>query len=170
MPCHYTPHICRLCGETDKTKFYKTYLTRCKKCQAKEQKVSNDKKKAANPKVKKIKVKTFDQKAYYLANILKVRIFQARKRAAFRNMEFDLTLDKVEQLLIDQKGRCFYSNRVFDNSSPVNSVSIDRRDSDKGYVMSNINLVCSSVNYMKSDLSECEFLNLIAEITRHSGY
>lgn len=46
----------------------------------------------------------------------------------------------------------------------LNSLSIDRIDTEKGYTRDNIVLVSSIVNSMKNDLSEIEFFKVVDKI------
>lgn len=45
-----------------------------------------------------------------------------------------------------------------DNGRSHTNVSIDRIDSDKGYTIDNVQLVCMAVNQMKSDLTNEELM------------
>jgi len=45
--------------------------------------------------------------------------------------------------------------------------SIDRKDSDKGYVVGNIQLVCRTVNFMKSTLNDAQLYWWCKNIVEH---
>ena len=51
-----------------------------------------------------------------------------------------------------------------DNRININTLSIDRLDSSKGYTKDNVVLVTAIVNSMKNDLSENEFIKIIKKI------
>lgn len=56
------------------------------------------------------------------------------------------------------------------NNGRVNTnVSIDRIDSTKGYLKTNVQLVCMVVNQMKSDLSLNELISICKQIIEHNG-
>ena len=62
----------------------------------------------------------------------------AKSRSKIKNREFDLTLSFLKDLWEDQKGLCFYTGE------PINftlgfkdSISLDRKDSLRGYTMDN---------------------------------
>ena len=129
------------CGETDPKNFYGgSNKGMCKKCAIEY------------------------GKKYYKENLIRAKINGAKSRAKYKNLEFDIDVEYIEKLLIDQNNRCFYSNIEFNNEIENISVSIDRIDSKKGYTKDNTRLVCSGVNLMKSDFVEEEFLGYIKSI------
>lgn len=78
------------------------------------------------------------------------------------NMGFSLSICDIENLIVSQKNKCVYSGKELAwKSNHLNTVSIDRIDSNQGYIPSNIQLVTKTVNAMKSNLTEAEFLDLI---------
>lgn len=79
--------------------------------------------------------------------------------------EFNLTQDDILKLKDKQNNRCAYSGRflTWTPHSP-NKASIDRIDSDKGYIPDNIQLTCFLVNQAKSNLTEEQFLEMIDNI------
>lgn len=146
---------CKICEDNDENNFYTTTKNVCKSC---------------------LKLK---QKQYYQDNkcqspediendfILKQRITQAKVRAAKKNIEFNIDIDDLKYLLHKQNFKCYYSNIIFDNTNKYYSLSLDRTNSEIGYVIGNIKLVCSIVNRMKLDLPEMEFLNIIKKIEKN---
>ncbi len=150
-------HHCKVCSEKDPTKFYlkrKNICIICLRKQEKERVSSKYNKESA--------------KLYRYANTLGIRLKSARRRAEKLGLEFDLDLVFLEEIFKKQEYKCVYSGIKFQNSSPIFSVSIDRKDPKKGYTKNNIQLVCSIVNTMKLDLTENEFLDLIKEIYKNS--
>lgn len=148
-------HSCKFCEESNPIKFYKGRKNICKSCLIDQESLRWKN----NFLFVKDKVKN-----RYIKNILKYRLTSAKARAIRNNLLFDLTSEQVDALLKKQENKCVYTGEVFDNTSPVYSVSIDRIDNSKGYTINNIQLVCSSVNYMKNDLQEKEFLSLVKKI------
>ncbi|QKF94337.1 hypothetical protein QKU48_gp0879 [Fadolivirus algeromassiliense] len=92
-----------------------------------------------------------------------------------KKLKFDITEDDIKQLYIKQEGRCLlsgikmtYIGYQSNSSNKINpfNISIDRIDSSKGYTKDNIQLICSAVNRMKSDLTDDELLLLSNDIYR----
>lgn len=81
-----------------------------------------------------------------------------------------LKLEDMLALLEEQKGLCALSGvpltfiKIVGEEPTITNLSIDRRDSTKGYEMENIQLVCTIANKMKSNLSEEDFYWWCAKI------
>lgn len=71
------------------------------------------------------------------------------KSALQREIEFDLTIDDVDQLLHTK--RCFYTGVLFDETY---SLTFDRMDSTKGYVPGNVVACTTQANSLKNELFE----------------
>ena len=84
------------------------------------------------------------------------------KSAKYRN-KFALFIDVefLKTLWVKQNGLCAYTKLpLVTKAHQLNTVSIDRIDSDVDYVESNVQLVCKAVNKMKQEYSEFHFLHL----------
>jgi len=98
---------------------------------------------------------------YHYRNILK------------RNREVDVTLEDLKIQWELQRGICFFSGINLKLSShskikknPIYSASLDRIDTNKGYVKGNIRWVSRAINWMKNEMSDDmvnELINLIIE-------
>lgn len=139
---------CRICKQTKELNVFKTDKTAkygkqsiCKECHNKE-----NSKRVANH--------TKDQIIDTILN-----------RAKRRHFEFNITKKDVYDLLDKQKYKCAYSGRelIFKYNNK-NKISIDRIDSNVGYIKSNCQLVCWCVNQAKNDLPDDDFLSLIKDI------
>lgn len=85
--------------------------------------------------------------------------------AARRGIPFDLSRDYLDMLWVIQQGRCYYTGEVLDISSRSGSTaSLDRIDSNVGYVRNNVRWVHNDLNFMKHTLSESRFLEIIEKI------
>jgi hypothetical protein len=88
----------------------------------------------------------------------------SRQRAARRGIEHSVTRDDLLLLFERQEGLCALSGlemtTVIGQGRVRTNISLDRIDPDKGYVLSNVQLVCDFVNTMKSDLSTDEFVDV----------
>lgn len=79
-----------------------------------------------------------------------------------RGKEVDVTLKDLYDKWTEQKGKCVYSgvklSLVAKDTGWVSSTaSIDRVDSSKGYITSNIQWVHKRINSMKGEMTEEEF-------------
>ena len=90
-------------------------------------------------------------------------VSNAKSRAKRKGFDFGLTAGDVKALLDSQDMKCAVTglDMVFDSSTRKKAnpfrASIDRIDSNMGYTLDNIRLVCWAVNQMKADRTEEEF-------------
>lgn len=103
-----------------------------------------------------------------------------RKNAELRKLDFDLTIEYLYELFVSQDKKCalsgvsIYLNRSLgsakiDEFGVRQSASVDRIDPSIGYVMGNVQWVHSTVNYMKTDLIEEEFIEWCRKIVTKWG-
>lgn len=128
--------------------------TRCKQCKAK---------------LGKLRISNYsDEKK--LHHILLSRLLSAKKRAAKKNIEFDITLEDLVNMYNKQKGLCVITGlkMTYDvlNGRTYTNISLDRIDSQKGYTKDNTQLVCMIVNQIKSDLTYEELYYYCDKIVR----
>ena len=100
-----------------------------------------------------------------------------KDRAHKANIDVSIDISDLENLFHQQKGRCAYTDlelKFSDVQSGINhkrvidqTASVDRIDSTKGYHKNNIQFVHKTVNTMKWDLDENEFLDLVHKIYRY---
>jgi hypothetical protein len=97
---------------------------------------------------------------------------KALQRKAYGRDEcglFEIDLEYILIILKKQQNRCVYSNKELSFSyNDRDVISIDRIDSNQGYVQGNIQLLSSYVNWMKLDHDEDVFFELISKIFSHS--
>jgi len=101
---------------------------------------------------------------------------QCKKRAKRQNFKFDLKKGDIENLFKKQNHKCSYTKLPFDEETisiyrgkkgiRFFSSSIDRIDSKKGYTKSNIEIVLTIINLMKSDLTKLEFIRVCKSILK----
>lgn len=102
-----------------------------------------------------------------------VRYFSTIKSRAIkeRNMEFNITLEYIDKIFKNQNGKCVYTGRPLQftrsyKKRRINqTASLDRIDSTKGYIEGNIQWVHKEINWLKSDTSHEDFINICKEIT-----
>jgi hypothetical protein len=103
----------------------------------------------------------------FLKDIFHLATYRSKKL----NRENDISIKFLKELWETQKGLCALTNLPMQHSISkgklFNNLSIDRIDSSLGYTKNNIQLVCSVVNRMKSDLSSKEFYNICKLITNN---
>jgi hypothetical protein len=73
-----------------------------------------------------------------------------------KNRIFEITLQDIENLLVQQKYKCILSNISI--SFTDGTASVDRINNNLGYTKDNIQIVHRTVNYMKNELSQDEFI------------
>lgn len=84
---------------------------------------------------------------------------RARNSAKKKSLDNTLTLDQIKQIWDNQRGVCQYTGWQLQfpicklNKTPY-TASLDRIDSDKGYVAENIQIISVMANYAKNDFNE----------------
>lgn len=88
---------------------------------------------------------------------LHMKLIKAKSRKGGHPVE--VSVDYLIDIWRLQKGMCALSGlpMAFDESFPERSVSIDRIDCDKGYLVGNLRLVCSNINFMRRNMLDSEF-------------
>lgn len=100
-------------------------------------------------------------------------IYSASKgNAKKRNLEHTITKDYLIKLFEKQKGLCYYTNKLMhiditNGQDRYDSISIDRLNSNKGYIENNIVLCRWVINRMKNNLPLNKFLEIIKEIYKY---
>ena len=98
-----------------------------------------------------------------IAQFLLKKSSQCRRR---RNkvLEYNLTLEYIKELLLKQESKDYDTGQVPEN---YEDYSIDRIDSNLGYIEGNIVITTNRVNAMKNDMSTEEFKKLISDIYKN---
>lgn len=81
--------------------------------------------------------------------------------AIHRGLSFDLQLQQIWDLFIKQNRRCALSGELIllGINGKRQTASLDRIDSSKGYTIDNVQWVHKSINKMKMDISDEQFIN-----------
>lgn len=88
--------------------------------------------------------------------------------AARRGIEFDVSIEYLDELWVAQDGRCYYTNEELDITSRNRSTaSLERINSDIGYVEGNVAWASAEINFCKHTLTEARFLELIEKVYQH---
>lgn len=159
---------CRTCKTSKPEKeFYKSngiYIRECKECQA-----------IRKQKYRRTRNKREDVDAHIKALIggCITRTKGMTKKGSVRNKECTITVEDIKKIYKEQNGKCKISgiqmtSTIGCGKQPYN-ISIDRKDNTKGYIIDNIQLVCSHVNIMKGAISEQQLINICNQITIYNG-
>lgn len=93
---------------------------------------------------------------YYKSPEGKFKRYQ--KDAKQRGISWGLTF---EQFMTFWQKPCYYTGM------PIETIGLDRVDSDKGYDMTNVVPCCGIVNWMKNDLHQEDFLKICLDIVKN---
>jgi len=89
------------------------------------------------------------------------------RKAKQRFKECNLDLQYIKDLFEKQKGICVYSKVILEHPSyresnnHINTASLDRIESSKGYVKGNVQFISIAMNHMKSNMTHKKTLELI---------
>ena len=89
----------------------------------------------------------------------------AGKKRGSKVIDITITVNDIKEQLDKQNNRCYYTNMEFNTTDLL--PSIDRIDSNKGYIPNNIVICLQKINIMKNDLSLTDFKNLISLIYKN---
>ena len=96
---------------------------------------------------------------------------QLKYNAKRRGHEFNISLPYIWHLYLEQNRKCALSgvNIEFGNNYKgiEFTASLDRTDSSKGYVIGNVRWLHKTINLLKSNYSDADFLMWIDIISKH---
>ncbi len=102
---------------------------------------------------------------------------QLERGALKRGFEFSITPEFAWGLFLRQRQKCALSGRPIGfrddggarSGRHKHTASLDRIDSTKGYTPDNVQWVHKTVNYMKQDLLEDEFISFCHSVAAHKN-
>jgi hypothetical protein len=101
-------------------------------------------------------------------------LYLLKDRANRKNLKFNLNGKYLWDLFLKQNRKCALSGIeiVFPKAWGARSktqitASLDRVDSNKGYVIGNVQWVHKQINTMKMNMSDIEFINLCRMVTKN---
>lgn len=165
---------CSSCGETKNLSlFYKHkgtkdgYYTKCKSCNDAYNKTYYEKNKEKIVQYRVDYNRNNPRKAY---RDLDSRFSLLIKTASYRKkFEVCLTVEDLKDVWSQQEGRCAYTKLpLLATANQFNTVSLDRIDSSKGYIIGNVQFVCAAINKMKQEYSEDLFILLSLLVTQNN--
>lgn len=96
------------------------------------------------------------------------------KRKKVSQLEFNITPEYLEKLYEDQNHRCALSNLSLEIDKSKRAIdqnwSLDRIDSNKGYIEGNVQWVDKRINMMKQSFNQDEFIKMCIEVAKNNGY
>lgn len=114
--------------------------------------------------------KPYNRDYHNRMDIFKVRLRTAKQRARKRGLDFNITIETLENLYKTQGGLCYISKIPLSlEKYKHNTISIDRIDSSKGYVDGNVALCTDFINSSKSDYTLDDFIGIIKQIKLEVG-
>jgi len=91
--------------------------------------------------------------------------------AAQRALEVEISVDDLQHLWDEQRGMCAYSGVPMSlQKGELTRVTVDRIDSQQGYLRGNVTLCSYSVNLMKRDFTVSEFKEHIENLFKHRDH
>lgn len=97
------------------------------------------------------------------------RLKNLHTKAKGRTKDFSISIEDLHDLWRNQEGRCAYTKLpLLATANQFNTVSLDRIDSSKGYIVGNVQLVCAAINKMKQEYTEDLFILLSLLVTQNS--
>ena len=114
------------------------------------------------------KTRSSDHRSY-LTNLVRKSRYQSKRRDI---ADFTITAELLHDLWVKQEGRCAISGVILthhlDGSGRKDfNASIDRIDSSGNYEIGNVQLTCSAVNMMKSEMTNSQFVNFARKVVEH---
>ena len=92
--------------------------------------------------------------------------------AKIRNLDFNITIEYCWNLFLIQDKKCVLSGLPINlsiNKGKEKTASLDRIDSEKGYVEGNVQWVHKDINVLKMDLAESHFVELCSRVANNLG-
>ena len=90
-----------------------------------------------------------------------------RRAAMKRNIVFDITPEYAWNLFLKQDQKCVLSGLSINfgkNSKSINTASLDRINSSKGYTIDNVQWVHKDINIMKNSYSQEYFIEMCKKV------
>lgn len=92
-----------------------------------------------------------------------------KRRAKQKDLEFNISLQYLWNLFIQQNRRCALSglHLKFHTKSAENTASLDRIDSNKGYIVGNVQWVHKNLNMMKLHFQQEYFVKMCGLVSEY---
>lgn len=170
-----TEKVCTKCGSV---KPLSNFYTSGKKISG-ESKIASWCKNCVSQKMKSYHKRTWGEKklqftAFKRTKTIRHFLLYLRSKAVQRRKNKEIiSLDALELLWISQKGMCALTGwpMTFELGKGLiqTNCSIDRIDSNFGYVVGNVQLVCRIANVFKSNLSQRDFISFCKAVVEKAN-
>lgn len=96
-------------------------------------------------------------------------LYQIKASAKKRNIEYSISDEFLLELLIKQNKKCFLTglDLIFSGDNKKHTASLDRIDSNLGYIESNVVWVHKDINILKNSFSWSYILNICERINTY---
>ena len=112
-------------------------------------------------------VKVVEPKEEYTTDIaIAKKLCQLKQSADSRGIVFDLSFNVLKRLL--RAKNCFYTGKLFTHEGKY-ARSIDRVDSDLGYIDDNVVACTIDINQKKTNLSWTEIFQMNSGVIKHKN-
>lgn len=101
-------------------------------------------------------------------------ISSLKKGAKKRELEYNVSEDYLWEVFLSQNKQCVLSGRDLvliksNKKQQLQTASLDRIDSSKGYVEGNVQWVHKNINLMKVDFTDKEFIEMCEDVARFTA-
>lgn len=87
-----------------------------------------------------------------------------------RKLHVSLTIEQAWEIYVSQNGLCALSGVPIQfGGRNIGTASLDRKDSNLGYSPKNVQWVHKTVNRLKTNMSDSEFIRWCSLISKHNG-
>lgn len=102
---------------------------------------------------------------------------EVKDKANKRHLSFEITIEYLWNLFLQQNRICIFmgellrfSNRRIKNRGIDQTASLDRINSNLGYIVGNVQWIHKQINWMKHDMNQSRFLELCEKISKNKAY
>lgn len=98
-----------------------------------------------------------------------------KRGAKTRNIQYDLSYEYLWNLFLKQERKCALSGVILNlvvnyrKDKKEHTASLDRIDSSIGYIQGNVQWVHKTINFMKQDYTQQEFIDWCGKVTENNN-
>jgi hypothetical protein len=104
-------------------------------------------------------------------------ISEIKCRAKRNNQEFKVTIEQLWEIFLKQEKKCALSGKLLTfaglrarrKNRELQTASLDRIDSSKGYTIDNVQWIHKDINKMKQEFNQEYFIKLCQEISNYNS-
>lgn len=94
-----------------------------------------------------------------------------KRDASIRNLDFNITIEYIWDLYLKQNRKCALSGENISftrRKCPLQTSSLDRIDSTKGYTLGNVQWVSKQINRCKQNYTDKEFIKMCRKVSKYN--